>query len=392
MKSQQEFYEIFLTELQSSAPELTDTNEGSDIDIVAGLASLATSELAQIAQAEFRKTYFRTAHGPDITGGPDDLQDLAVDHFGEAFRRPGAKKSATIVTFARLNTDKGDVEVPLNLVVKTKKTSAGNSVSFKVISPVVMTGTTISASVEASVAGTSGNVNPNTILEIETALSDSSVTVTNVNAAVGGKAAENDEEYRLTIIRLLDTLKGATLRAIEAMVAQVPGVFFVKAIEVFQYVREWDVANGEPIGDYFGLPRPIVYVADVNGNASPLLLEAVKTAVTSVRAAGIKVTILAAIPVEFDWAAVLTLNPSGPNYSTLQTDLGMIRDEMRSFVKNLPVGWAFYRDVANNYILNKYGPAGSNDLATFSTAVPTADLASAPNQKLIVGTVTANGQ
>lgn len=391
IKSQQEMYQDFIIELESLETQITDQSEGSNVDIIGGVVSTAVSELAQIVQDEFRKTFFDTAHGPEVTGGPDDLETLAVDHFGDGFKRPRAQKASGIVTFTRPNTDKGDVQIPVGTIVKTPKTSAGNSVSFEVISAVTLVGLSINASVKALVTGPSGDANPGTITVLESSLSDTSVQVTNAQALVGGKTAENDAEYRKTIKRLLETLKGATIQAIESKSATVPGVVFVKAIEALQHVIEWDIALSQPIGNYFSLPRPKVYVSDANGNASALLLSMVKAAIMSVRAAGVRVDVVGAVPVTINWGAELVLNPAGPNYAVLQNDLTMIKDVMSKYIQDLPIGSSFFRNLANTYILSKFGPGGSNDITSFVTGNPTADIALNPNQKPLPGVVTING-
>lgn len=391
IRSRQEIYESLIDEIQSQDPTLTDTNEGSDIDIIGGVVSSGVDEILQTVTDEVKKTFFSTAAGPEETGGPDDLEYLAKDHFGESFGRPGAVKSLGIVTFSRANDDAGDVLIDVGTVVKTKKTSAGNSVSFKVVSPVTMTGLSINASVEAVIAGPSGNVNPNTVTEVETSLSDSSVVVTNAASFGGGKESENDAEYRETIKLLLETLKGATLGAIEAKAKTVPGVVFVKGLETIQYVKEWDIENDETVGEYFGLPRAKLYIADANGNASNQLIDLVKSAIRFIRAAGVRVDVLAAVPVTVNWTASLTLDPGGPNYSTFQSDLTAIEELMEKYINGLPVGTNFVRQAANNYILAKYGPAGTGDLSSFGTVVPSADVAVEENEKILPGTVSANG-
>lgn len=109
VKSQQELYQSFVTELENEASNITDQTDGSNVDILAGVVSTAVNELLENSQDNYRKTFFDTAHGPEVTGGPDDLQTLAVDHFGDDFSRPGATHANTVVTFSRPNTDKGDV-------------------------------------------------------------------------------------------------------------------------------------------------------------------------------------------------------------------------------------------------------------------------------------------
>lgn len=391
VKSQQELYEVFVTELGNQAPSLSDLNEGSNIDVLAGVVSVAVSELQALNQEQFRKTFFDTAHGPEVTGGPDDLQTLALDHFGDAFTRPGATKAIGTVLFSRPNTDKGVVVIEAGTVVKTEKTATGNSVSFSTVSEVEMDGLTIQASVNADEAGPSGNVSPGTIKVIETALTDSSITVTNPLSLSGGKSAENDAEYRATIRYLLETLKGATLQSLEAKAKTIAGVVYCRAIEKIQNVIEWDIALQEPIGEHFGLPRAILYISDINGNASFLMIENVKKAIEEVRAAGVRVDVFGAVPIAFDWEAEITLNPLGVNYGVLQTSLSLIKEEMVKYIQDRPVGAAFVRADAKSYIMGKFGPTGTNDLSTFDNLVPTADVAFAANQKMVVGEVKVNG-
>lgn len=391
MKSTQELHDLFVTEFGAQAPEITDYNEGSNVDVAAGVTALAASEVLKTVVDKFRKTFFATSFGPEVTGGPDDLQTLALDHFGERFRRPESTRAIGVVTFSRPNAEAGSCEIPGGTIVKTAKSAGGTSVSFETIATVTLVGLTINASVRAVLTGPSGNVNPSTVTIIEDALTDPSVVVNNATSFTGGALAQNDAEYNVTIKNLLETLKGATIAAIEAKAKTVAGVVHCKAIEALQTVIEWDVAEQESIGGHFSLPRPKVYVADVNGDANQALLESVFNALQEVRAAGVRVEVLGAIPVEFDWSAELTLNPDGGNYATLQLSLALIKEEMTKYIQNSVVGASFNRVAANNYILSKFGPSGTNDLATFVTTVPTANVVFSENQKMVVGEILVNG-
>ena len=111
MRTQDELLQLFINELQSQNPELTDTEIGSIIDVLGGALSTAVYEIQQLTIDEFRKTFFDTANGPEITGGADDLENLAVDHFGDEFARPAAEKSTGVVTFSRPNADAGNVSI-----------------------------------------------------------------------------------------------------------------------------------------------------------------------------------------------------------------------------------------------------------------------------------------
>ena len=389
LKSQQEIYDLFIDELQSLAPGLTDTNDGSNIDALAGATSVAISEVVQLTIDEFAKTFFDTANGPDVTGDVDDLENLAVDHFGDAFARPAASSATGEVTFSRATAAAGDCVIAAGTVVKTPIDSSGNSQRFTVDSEVTLTGTTIDASVTAVVAGTDGNIGVGELTVIETTLTDNTVTVTNAAAFGDGEDTETDTQYRETIRNLIETLRGATKAAIEAAALTVAGVQTATAFEELQYVMEWDIATGAvvPGEDYFGIPRVKLYVADANGVASASLLASVTTAVDLVRACGVRIEILSGSALTLNWTMAVTLNPSGPNYATLQTDTTMIVDTMTQYIQDLDVAESFVIATAEAYILSLWGPSGTDDLTAVATSVPSGSVAPAANQKLIPGTI-----
>ena len=128
-------------------------------------------------------------------------------------------------------------------------------------------------------------------------------------------------------------------------------------------------------------------MADANGVASAPLVAAVQLAVDSVRAAGVRVEALAAIAIAQNWNASISLNPSGPNFATLSIDPQMIVDEMVKYMQDLPIGTGFTRGLAKAYIMDLFGPAGTDDLTNFTTNTPSGDVSAAANQKIIPGTV-----
>ena len=388
VKSIQELYDEFIAELQAQAPDLTDTHEGSIIDVLAGVTSTAVSELSRITVDEFAKTFFSTAHGPEVTGGPDDLETLAVDHFGDSFARPEATKATGTVTFSRPNTDAGNVTIAAGTIVKTEPNANGVSQRFEVVSTVTLTTTTINASVRAIVAGIDGNILANKCTKIETTLTDNTVTVNNGSAFAGGEPTQTDAEYRETIRLLIETLRGATLSAIQSKALTVDGVDKATAIEFLQYVNEINISNLNLIGDYFSIPRVKLYISDVNGTASQALIDDVQDAVDTTRAAGVRVEVVAAVALSQNWTATITLNPSGPNFATLQTDTTMLTDDMRKYIQDLAIGTDFIRADAEAYIMALWGPSGTDDLVDFSTTVPSGDVSVAANQKLIPNTMS----
>lgn len=388
VKSIQELYDEFIAELQAQAPQLTDTHEGSIIDVLAGVTSTAVSELSRITVDEFAKTFFSTAHGPEVTGGNDDLQTLAVDHFGDSFARPAATKSTGTVTFSRPTAAAGNVTILEGTIVKTAPNANGVSQRFEVTAEVILTGTTINASVRAIVAGIDGNVLANKVTKIETTLTDNTIVVNNSAAFAGGEPTQSDAEYRETIRLLIETLRGATLNAIQSKALTVDGVDNATAIEFLQYVNEIDISTLALIGTYFAIPRVKLYISDVNGAASQTLIDDVQLAVDTTRAAGVRVEVLAAIALLQDWTVAITLNPAGPNFGTLQTDVTMLTDDMRKYIQDLAIGDDFVRSDAEDYMMALWGPSGTNDLTDFSTTAPTGDISVAANEKLIPDTMS----
>ena len=229
--TQQEIYNIIKTAIEIRDSDYSDFNDGSMLDILSGAFSIGANEVLELIISEFKKTYFETAHGPEVTGNVDDLQNLAVDRYGEDFSRPAAVSATTDVIFSRPNTDEGNVNIPSGTVVKTEKDSSGEEVLFTTTEDVDLTGLSISAPVVASVAGSSGNVQALKITVIDSALTDSSVSVSNPSTAAGGANAQDDATYRETIRNLIQTLEGATKSAIEGAVLSLASVSIATLIE-----------------------------------------------------------------------------------------------------------------------------------------------------------------
>ena len=387
MKSRQELYEIIRDEILLQEDRLNDFSEGSINDIVAGAISTAIHEVMVLIVQEFKKTFFDTANGPEVTGGADDLEILAIDHFGNSFARPLAQPAVGTVTFSRATSGAGNCTIPAGTVVKTVADANGNSQSFETLIEVVMTGLSINASVEAVVAGTAGNVDAAQVTVIEDTLTDPTIVVTNAAAFTGGAAKETDAQYRETIKRLILLLTGATASAIEAAALRVSGIVSAQIVEQYKTVIEWDEANEVPIGDAFRIPYTKLYIADANGTASAPLVELVRIAIRAVRACGVYIPIEAAEAVPVNWTATLTLNPGGPNYATLSVDETPIVNSMEDYINGLATGADFVRSTARTAILAIWGPSGSNDLTDFATTVPTGDVSTTASQKCIPGTV-----
>lgn len=387
--SQQELYDLYKNEVQARNPALTDFEEGSKLDSLGGGFSTAGQQIIKFILDNFAKTFFDTAHGPEVTGGSDDLELLAVDHFGDSFARPAAEPAIGVVTFSRPSAGPA-VTILAGTIVKTDKNANGEEQRFATLSTVTLTGLTINASVEAVNPGTDGNVLANKVVNIETALTDPTVSVNNAAPFTGGEAEDTDAEYREFIRNKIETLRGATAAAIKAAAENVPGVETATPIEDLQAVIEWDIGNSLPVGDYFRIPRVRLFIADINGSASQALLDAVSAAVEFVRACGVKVNVIAATALNVNWTISLSLNPGGPNFTLLSSDTTLIEESMAQYIRDLPVGTSFDRGLAKLAIMAIWGPSGTNDLTDLTNIVPTGNITATATQKLVPGTMEAS--
>lgn len=381
--SQAQFYDIYKNEVQSQAGEFTDFNEGSMHDILDGAISTCFNELSELIVAEFMKTYFDLAEA-------NDLDKLAVDHFGDGFKRPDASYATGSGIFSRLTTEKGNVQINAGTIVKTKKNSSGVEYRFKTDADVVLTGLSVSVSMTAVEAGSTGIVNAGNINVLETTLTDDTVSFSNPLATAGGTDKMEDAEYREWLKQKILALVGATLASVQAAALAVDGVAYAVPITEKKVVIEYDIALSQikAGATYFTIPYPVLYVADENGNSSQALLDAVSSAIALVKACGVDIKVKGAIALEIDWTASLTLNPTGENYGVLQSDLSMIKQAMESYInEKIAIGSGFNKTSANNYILSLFGPAGTGDITNFSTSVPSGNVAGNTGTKLVSGTM-----
>ncbi len=469
LKSQQDLYNLFITVLQDNAPNLTDVLDGSTIDAMAGVFSIAGTELQRQTVQAFNKTFIDLANGPAITGGADDLQTLAVDHYGAAFARPGAVSAVDTETFSRPYSSVatyGAVSIISGAIVKTSPDANGNSQRYATDSLISLTAagftftclsasasigaiysnngqqftiktnlvagtslhaygtglplasgtltkvsgtgdatitfsaysvpssdTSVSIGVEAVVAGASGNAAPGVISVIETTLLDPTILCSNTGNATG-ENSQDDATYRETIRNLIVSLRAATAAAIKAIALTVPGVVIASTVQIETPVVFWNPATNLPLNpavaglyEYFLIPFATLYVADSAGSANQALINAVQTAIAPYRAFGVFINVVGATPITVDWSGVIVLNPSGPNFALFSEDTSEIVASMSNYIATLGTGVSFVRADATAAILAIWGAAGTNDLTSFTTTVPTGDVTIGVNQNAIPGTV-----
>lgn len=394
VKSQSEFYDQYRDEVIALAGELTDFSDGSMHDVVAGAFTTCLNELSELIISEFTKTFFSLASGTEAQGGSgdvDDLEALAIDHFGSGFARPEAQPSTGEVVFSRANTDGGDVFIDVGTIVKTQKDANGEEIRFSTTESGTMTGLSLTLNIEAVDAGVKGNItSTGKITVIETTLSDPIVVVTNNSNTAGGTNELQDPEYREFITNKIVSLAGATEAAVKGAALAVAGVAIVQLTTLERVVIDYDIGNDEILAGatYFRIPYPVLYIADSDGNSSDALIESVKNAIFLVKAAGVQIEVKGAVPIAFNWTASLTLNAGGPNYAELSSDLTKIIETMTEYVNSvLSIGQGFNKADANTYVMSVWGPSGTNDITSFSSSVPSGNVSVAANEKLIANTI-----
>lgn len=389
--SQTQLYDIFKNAVTDEAPDLTDWNDGSELDTLGGAFSTGGVELLKYVVDQFRKTFFNLAQGSDENGGgDDDLQTLAVDRFGQSFARPGAVAAVDTITFSRPTDAKGVITILSGTIVKTKPDANGQVQRYSTNSTVILTASSVSSDlsvsvgITAQVAGAAGSANAGTINVIESSLLDTTITCSNAGNSTGADA-QDSATYRETIRNLIEALAGATATAVAAKAKTVAGIVNATPIETGMTVIQWN--GSTTVGSSFRIPIATLYIADSTGSASPTLVTEVKAAINSVRACGVNINVIGATPVSVNWSAALTLNPSGPNYATLVNDTSAIVQSMEDYINGLPTGTGFVRSTANAAILAIWGPSGTNDLTAMTTSVPSGDVAATANDKMVAGTV-----
>ena len=373
----QDYYEIYKDEVISQAGDLTDFNEGSIHDIIAGTFAIAINEVAELLISEFRKTYFDTAEG-------GDLDSLAADHFGNRFARPQALRSTVTLTFSRDNTTLGDIIIPRGTVVRTATDAFGTSISFATLEEVILVRSSINVSAQSEDTGASENVGAMTLIEIDSALKDPDIDVTNAAPSAGGTDAQTDFEYRETIRYLIGSLAGATKEAIESTLRAVPGIANATLAETIIPVIPYDIANKTALAsaEYFYYNSPVAYVSDKDGGYSDTLLLKAINALKGTVAAGINVDVRGASAVMLKWTAKITVvDGSGVDDEVIIRNL---KETMINYVNTkLVIGQKFSPQEANGHVLKLFGESGSNLLSGFETTTPSTDKSISAKQKYI---------
>ena len=263
------------------------------------------------------------------TSEENDLDTWMAD-FG--FSRLPATTSTGVVTFSRFTPTQQAV-IPIGALVSTVNAQQVFTVILDTTNPnynanyggyVLLPGTySIDVPVQATVAGSVGNVAASTIIIISQPIIGVD-TVNNALAFVNGADAELDDDYRARFIDYINSLSKATLLAVES------------AIESVQENLKYDVVENESFIGNEDLGFFYSVIDDGTGSPSTELINSVRNAIDAVRPLTSIFDVYPPIVITANISAVIALSDgydSGDVISSVQTSL-------TSYINGLNIGQA----------------------------------------------------
>lgn len=249
--------------------------EGTDTNIILGAASAMADEATRHLAMRMAALYLDSAED-------EDLDRWVADRMPDLYRHQAAP-SVTLLQFRRSAP-------PSTLIAQTygigSRYRTDGGVEFELTEPVSLAaGSTgpVYGAARALLSGTGGNVEANTVRKFVSPPTDPAVQVTNLEPAAGGRDVESDEDFRRRARAWYLASRRGTLPAIEFGALMVPGVAQATVEEVLD-------ADGSVAG-------PVrLYIADINGQANSLLIEATRRTLRDYRGAGVVVSILGSSP------------------------------------------------------------------------------------------------
>jgi len=245
-------------------PKVVDV-EGSDVNLVVGQTALMGEALSAGWANCMRAMFVDSARG-------SELDRIAFDRFGIT-RKPAA--AATVDWhLQRPNVGAGGGTVDAG----TRIAAQGGQV-FALKTDVVFGSSDLSleATGVAQLVGPEQNVPAGTLWSFQDAPFDPTIVVSNTTPAAGGANQETDPAFRGRIRSYFLTLRRATLGAIQYAATTVPGVAVSTAYEIVNP------------GDALPAGAVELIVGDEDGNATSLVLQAVRDVLLDFRACGIPV-------------------------------------------------------------------------------------------------------
>jgi len=183
----QRMVDYYKTAFNEGNTQITDFNVGSEARNIIESVSIPTYELRYWIEFMILQTFPQFA-----VKGYLDLLGVMFNCY-----RKNAVKATGYVTFTTPGVKSYNITVPKGTLVKT---GGVDGIYFLITEQVILTSgnLSITAPIEASVAGTSGNVNAGTIDELPNPVDD--LSVTNAAATTGGSNEEDDDTFRARIL------------------------------------------------------------------------------------------------------------------------------------------------------------------------------------------------
>lgn len=298
-----EFFEIGVAEILAQKPELSEEvlrTPGTTLNALLHMAAAMAEEIEWEGAKADADAYLDTAKG-------DALTRYVASEYGIA--RHGATAAVVELTFSHTD-DSVEVTVDAGTIVATEDgvrfttdydvTWAAGDASDK---------TVMATSVQT---GPDNNVAASTITEIESAVDDATITVTNAAVAAGGNIAETDEDL---VARVRDTAARAVRGTVGAIRLGCLEVAAVREAAVFESVDE----DGDPTGGV------TVVIGDAAGFGNTALEDDVLAELEEWRPAGCPVTVTGATPVYENITVTAVWDAGQATSANVETLKGAIR-------------------------------------------------------------------
>ncbi len=254
---------------------------GSDVNILGGIGSVMGEQLSAAWAQCMKGLFVSTATGAA-------LDRKVYDNFGIT-RNPAAAATVDVV-LRRPTFGAGGGTIAAGTRMST---ASGSIFSLQTDVPFgptdLVKGVTTPISAFAAVVGPDQNIQVNTLTAFVDSTFDPTITVTNPAPAAGGTLAESDAQFRGRALVFFLSIRRGILAAIQ-LAAQTSDP--ANTSQTKQYLSGVAVATAfEIVNPGTALPAGAVelVIGDANGNASSLMIQAVKDNLLWYRSAGIPV-------------------------------------------------------------------------------------------------------
>lgn len=268
-------YDIFRTEFNARLGVDFAFAAFSEEDAMAGGVGVVAEQIQQYIEDTFRRVWIGGASG-------QELDVVALDRW-RLIRVPASRAGGGLL-LARPSATPGAETITTGDEFQTAPDGEGNVRRVRATADFVMTGTSLTITVESTVTDRGGNSALGTFDSSigstkVTPFLDASITFTQPSAIAGGAPAETDEQFRERIRNFIRNRQRATVEAVIFAALSVGGVASAALTE--------DLINSPGIFNMF--------IADPDGRTSQTLIDAVFTTLNGWRAAGVGANVVGAV-------------------------------------------------------------------------------------------------